>query len=206
MRGRSQSRRSKPVRRSERGAVAVEAALITPVLVLILFGIIEFGLVFKDDLAITSAVRAGARMGSAEPEVSTFAQDAANQVGREGTALDPTKITQLWVYRADPANINKDGRPVGGSVNSDGTFSNCTTCVKFTWNSSSKTFVPRSDSPGWNGTTINACQNDPNRDSVGVYMEFKHSAVTGLIFNNMTLHSHTVMSFEPQPVTTPCKP
>ena len=50
-------------RSRERGAAAVEFALILPVLVLILFGIIEFGLLLYDQQVITNASREGARAG-----------------------------------------------------------------------------------------------------------------------------------------------
>ena len=85
-------RRHQSRRRSQQGAVAVEAAIITPLFILLVFGIIEFGMVFKDFLAVTSSVRAGARMASAEPRNLNFAQDAADQVAREGGALNMSKI------------------------------------------------------------------------------------------------------------------
>ncbi len=47
----------------EKGASAVEFALVLPVLVLILFGIIEFGLLLYDKAVITNASREGARAG-----------------------------------------------------------------------------------------------------------------------------------------------
>ena len=47
----------------EKGASAVEFALLLPVLVLILFGIIEFGLMLYNKQVITNASREGARMG-----------------------------------------------------------------------------------------------------------------------------------------------
>ena len=45
----------------ERGAVAVEFALIFPVLVLLLVGIIEFGAMFNAQLLVQGAAREGAR-------------------------------------------------------------------------------------------------------------------------------------------------
>jgi Flp pilus assembly protein TadG len=171
--------------RGDRGVAAVEAAIITPVLFLLLFGIIEFGLVFKDQLAITSAVRAGARIASAEPRIATFATDAAAQVAREGSAVDMTKVTALWVYQADAT-----GHPVGAG----GTFNSCaTSCVKFSWNGSS--FIQASGS--WLPTAQNACQG--TQDSVGVYLAVDHMAVTKAIFNTLGLSSYTVMRFEPIP-------
>src|SRR3954470_1339158 len=46
---------------SDRGAAAVEFALVFPILVLILIGIVEFGSVFNTQLMLTSAAREGAR-------------------------------------------------------------------------------------------------------------------------------------------------
>lgn len=46
---------------SERGAAAVEFALIVPVLLLLLFGIIEFGRVYNTQIELTGAAREGAR-------------------------------------------------------------------------------------------------------------------------------------------------
>ena len=108
--------------RDDRGVAAVEAAIVTPIFLLVVIGVIEFGLAFKDQLAVTSAVRAGARIASAEPRTTTFATDAAAQVAREGSALDMSNVQALWVYQADAS-----GHPVGAG----GTFNSCATnCVR----------------------------------------------------------------------------
>ena len=49
-------------RRDQEGAAAVEFALLLPLLVLLLFGMIEFGLAFNTRIQATNAARAGARM------------------------------------------------------------------------------------------------------------------------------------------------
>jgi Flp pilus assembly protein TadG len=51
-------------RRRRRGAVALEAALVLPFLVLIIFGIIESGQVMTSEEVIASAAREGARLAS----------------------------------------------------------------------------------------------------------------------------------------------
>lgn len=181
-------------RRGERGAVAIEAAILTPLLLLLVFGIIEFGFLFKDWLAITSSVRAGTRMASAEPRFATFAQDAANQVAKEGAALDMGNVQELWVYKAAA-----DGYPVGGTS----AFTSCSACVKFHWNASTKKFVPYSNT--WAATSQNACQGDANHDSVGIFLKIQHDGITGLLFNDMIIREHSVMSLEPIPTTKTCK-
>jgi Flp pilus assembly protein TadG len=47
--------------RDQRGQSMTEFALVLPILALLLFGVIQFGLVFNNYLTLTDAVRAGAR-------------------------------------------------------------------------------------------------------------------------------------------------
>ncbi len=49
----------------ERGAVAVEFALVLPVLVMLMFGIFTSGVAYSDHLSVTNAVREAARLGAA---------------------------------------------------------------------------------------------------------------------------------------------
>ncbi|MHA7306314.1 TadE/TadG family type IV pilus assembly protein [Arthrobacter sp. TMN-49] len=69
---------------SERGAAAVEAAFILPVLLLLVIGIMEFGFLFNQQISATNAAREGARNAAihyADPgfpaSVETAAEDAA---------------------------------------------------------------------------------------------------------------------------------
>jgi hypothetical protein len=170
----------------DRGAVAVEAAIITPILLLLLIGILEFGFAYKDQLAITSAVRAGARIASAEPRSASFATDAAAQVAREGAALDLSDVKALWVYQADAT-----GHPEGAG----GTFNSCSTnCIQFAWSSASGGFVTSGGS--WPATSQDACAGEEN--SIGVYLAYNHDPLTHVIFGNtITLSSYTSMVLEP---------
>lgn len=49
------------IKRKEKGAVAVEMAIVLPMLLLILLGTIEFGRVFNVQVSLTQAAREGAR-------------------------------------------------------------------------------------------------------------------------------------------------
>ena len=50
--------------KDERGQAMTEFALVLPILALLLFGVIQFGITFNNYLTLTDAVRAGARKGS----------------------------------------------------------------------------------------------------------------------------------------------
>ena len=75
----------------ERGAAAVEFALVLPILVLILFGVIEFGGVYNAQLMVTGAAREGARemaVGGDPADAEAAAVAAVVVAGAE--ALDVT--------------------------------------------------------------------------------------------------------------------
>ena len=49
--------------RGERGAAAVEFALVVPVLVALLLGILDYGMIFTDSVSVRNGVREAARKG-----------------------------------------------------------------------------------------------------------------------------------------------
>ncbi len=51
-------------KKSEKGAAAIEFALILPVLIVLIFGMIEFGRAYNAYLAVTHAAREGARLAA----------------------------------------------------------------------------------------------------------------------------------------------
>jgi Flp pilus assembly protein TadG len=58
--------------RNQKGVAAVEFAIVLPVLVLILFGTIEFGLLLFNKQVITNASREGARAGIVAPDATAL--------------------------------------------------------------------------------------------------------------------------------------
>jgi len=65
-------------RRNEDGVVAVEFALILPVLVMLVFGIIAFGIGFNQKLVVTRATREAARTMAITDSVSASTSAAYN--------------------------------------------------------------------------------------------------------------------------------
>jgi Flp pilus assembly protein TadG len=52
------------IRASDEGASALEFAIVVPVLMMLIFGMLEFGFMFQAQLAVTHAAREGARLAA----------------------------------------------------------------------------------------------------------------------------------------------
>lgn len=95
-------------KRGEGGAAAVEFALILPVLVMLLFGIITVGLAYADHIAVTNAVREGARYGAAADATSgaTWASSVKARVEQVYADSESTlSDAQVCVKLVDSSNI-----------------------------------------------------------------------------------------------------
>ena len=97
------------------GSLSVEMAIVAPILIMLLFGTIEMGLLFKDSLALNSACREAARvaaMGSVTTDVTTRARAAATTlVAANVTITQQYRILDLgvwgpWTTMADLGGYN----------------------------------------------------------------------------------------------------
>lgn len=109
--------------RREDGAVAVEFALVFPLLMMVLFGIITGGLSYSHAIGLTNAVREGARFGAVSDASPTMASQWADDVivrVRQTQFDDPSVqsqvCVQLWKIGTGPiANTGKCASTAGGS-------------------------------------------------------------------------------------------
>jgi Flp pilus assembly protein TadG len=82
-------------RRDERGAAVVEFALILPVLVLFVFGIVEFGRAYSARIELTAAVREGARavaLGGTTADADTATKNGAPGLTRDQIAVSTAAV------------------------------------------------------------------------------------------------------------------
>lgn len=80
-------------RASERGAVAVEFALLAPVLIMILLGIMEFGRAYNAQMTLTNAAREGVRVMAINNDQGDARTAAKNAAGLINPALADGNIT-----------------------------------------------------------------------------------------------------------------
>ncbi|MPZ23852.1 MAG: pilus assembly protein [Dehalococcoidia bacterium] len=90
-------------RRSERGQAMVEFALVLPLLLVLAFGIMDFGRALQAYVTINNAAREGARTGSITPSTGTIQNTVRDSAGDFGDDVD--------------INVSyPDGNESGGSV------------------------------------------------------------------------------------------
>src|SRR5215208_1130761 len=93
-------RRKRTQLRAQNGQTMTEFALVLPLLALLLFGVIQFGIAFNNYITLTDAVRAGARKGAVarhlqDPEgsVDTAVRAAATDLKSSDLLVD---VESTW--------------------------------------------------------------------------------------------------------------
>ena len=122
-------------RNGESGQTLVEFAALLPVLCLLLFGIIQFGVVFHDYISVTDASRVGARKAAVSRFVGDSGASAEAAALEAATSLDDDLVTAT----CDADNWDEAGSDVSctvtypysidvlGLVVADGTLTSVTT-------------------------------------------------------------------------------
>jgi Flp pilus assembly protein TadG len=86
--------------RDEQGQTMTEFAIVLPLLVVLLFGIIQFGIVFNNYVTLTDAARAAARKGAVSRNSSNPTSDCQTQGFASAADLDSSKLqltcTSSW--------------------------------------------------------------------------------------------------------------
>lgn len=164
----------------ERGAAMVEMAIVTPLLIFLVFGIIEYGLLFQEKLTIasaaSSAARTGATMGTrAEAD---FAILQALEAGLYDQ-VDASVIIKADIFKADAITGAKTG-----AVN---TYTYIATNVGCKWSPCPDPALgpPTYGIPSnWGDPAGRDTELDPTGgglDVLGVEISYHHSAVTSFI-------------------------
>jgi Flp pilus assembly protein TadG len=72
----------------ERGSAVVEFALVMPVLLVVMLGMVQVGLMVRDQVIVTQAARAGAR----EASVTESAEQVRVAVVSSASGIDPARV------------------------------------------------------------------------------------------------------------------
>ena len=197
--GRLSRRRRLRLRRGDRGATLVEGALAAPLFFLLIFSIIEFSMVFRQYLTVTSAVRAAARAASTGGNDGNADYLTLKEISRSSPAIQTSEIEFIVIYKA---------ATVESTPENDATLAGCLTgpvVDKCNW------YLPSALS--LSATSFGCGGSDPDRywcpmdrlvsltdppDHIGVLMRTKYNAITGVFGKNYTFNEEAVFRMEPR--------
>lgn len=165
-------------RLDERGSSLVEFSIVASLMFMLLFGIIEFGLAFRDRLTVTNAVQGSARVVSAlgDDPISDYEMllSLEQSLGvLPGQAVGIIKYVD--VYLAD-----SNGNPVGSCAAGGGSL-----CNRYTWAPSGGIcdWVPCPDAANgyssWTWSPVGRDVELPGLDVIAVRVTYAHQWVTG---------------------------
>ena len=186
--------RSGGPRHCERGVALVEAAIVTPLLLMLVFGIIEFGFAFKDTLTLANGSRSGARVGSAAT-IDPSADWALLQAVKGATG-SLAQVNRIVVFKATSANgavpsTCAAGNAVAGSCNVYDASDMALSQASFLSAGYSK-------DDSWAATTrITSLTSAGGPDYLGVYVRAQHTSIFQLIVPSRALTDTVVMRLEP---------
>jgi Flp pilus assembly protein TadG len=115
------------LRESERGQAVIEMALTLPLLLMVVFGIIDFGFMFQRYEVITNAAREGARLGVLPQYTPAEASNRVQQyllasglpattANRRGTC-GGAQIKNTWCATLTPSTVTVPGSTPAKTVN-----------------------------------------------------------------------------------------
>jgi hypothetical protein len=189
--------RPRPQSSRERGAALVEFALIAPLLILLVFGVIEYGMFFKDYLTVANTTRTGARVGSAAGSSADADYQILQAVKAAATALPggTGSIQQISIYKATSAG----GGPTATCQTTSSAADKCNTYT-------STAFAQPTTKFGCGGGSLDSVWCPTTRvdsqavgpDYIGVWVKTTHGFVTKLFGSSRTITDTVVMRIEPK--------
>ncbi|MCC5951966.1 MAG: pilus assembly protein [Acidimicrobiia bacterium] len=202
----------------DRGAAIVETALLAPVVLVVLFGILEFGLIYRDYLTVTDGITDGARIGSiAGPEVRSAGPGGGGLVTADYLIVDRIRratgtvpfewIDRIVIFEAGPpglGNANEqipatcaDGSGAGARCNvydAQEAFAAVETGDALYFDCTQN---PASPSCGWNPRERNDGPRPQDIDYLGVWIRVDRPYVTGIFGEDFELSTGLIVRLEP---------
>lgn len=192
----------------ERGSAVIEAAFITPAFLLLLFGVFEFGFLFRNSLATTNASREGARAASVHGAGADTDYIILETIENGIGAMGIENVEYVVVYNV--LDLNNPAVPAacaGPSGTSQLNLCNRYEGADFDLELVDPITGVRTDNFGCVPLTSVDTAFCPllREDSlsgppglVGVYIQTRHEYITGFIGDTKELNETTVIRIEPE--------
>ena len=197
--------------RGERGVAMVEMALVAPLLALLIGGIVEFGMLWRDDLTASASTRASARVVSnlGDDHLADYEALLALNAGISG--LTNLNVDGVLVYEASAADGEPHASCFDGSGDPVASAGRCNfyTAAQLTAISGIDCSVACAEFPddaacasGWATyfcPQLRSTDQGAGTSLVGIWVRINRDYVTGLFpGTGVTITDQTVMRVEPR--------
>jgi Flp pilus assembly protein TadG len=186
--------------RGERGAALTEFVFLVPVLALIVAGVLEFGLAWRDSMTVSNALRSGARVGSNAGRDRLADYTILKAIEAAMAEVQTARIERVVIYKAStsssaPTATCQAGTSVTGVCNvytgSDlarpaSDFSGTTSCGA---SAPDRYWCP----------TTRQNQQALGADYLGVWMQVRYTYITKIFpGSGLTIRDRAIMRLEPR--------
>ncbi|MGH8913011.1 MAG: TadE/TadG family type IV pilus assembly protein, partial [Acidimicrobiia bacterium] len=120
--------------RSESGAVAIETALVTGLLLLIVLGAFEYGMAFRSWFGLAASSREGARVGASVGPILGADCAILEAAAAALSSTSGNEVIRIKIFEWDPGNPSNEVpystyRPLGGGEVDEDEILRCTEWV-----------------------------------------------------------------------------
>lgn len=185
----------------------VEAAIVTPVFFLLLFGVFEFGSAYKDKLTVTNATTSGARTASAAADDAYADYNTLLAIGKALAAAPKNSVQRIVIYKAAVAGEAPTPTCQTGTAYAGTGTARTGACNVYTLASLSQPKANFGCQTGYNldryycptsRVVALSTTNGGPPDLIGVWISMKHDYYTKFIGTSVMLTDQTVIRIEPR--------
>ena len=209
-RGRSH-RRARGRGRGDGGAVLVEFALVAPLLIVLVFGLVDYGRMYNQNNVLIRSTQSAARTGASQGPDRYADYNALESIAASLSTVDGIQIERVVVFKASSANGKVPAacanNVIANDLSAKGVAGQCNIYsqaqVEFTGNVLSKFKISPPNCVGswdasWCPTTRSRGTDITDPDFLGVYVKVTTKSLTGLVaLPTSTMTSTSVFRLDP---------
>lgn len=185
----------------DRGAALVEFGLILPLILVLVLGVMEFGMLYRTSNQLEHSLMIAGRVAGQQSNGRFADYEALRSLDSSLRAATGSTITKVIIYKA----VATDGKPppaclaVVPTGSKAGVAGVCNVYSSAQVGSSSLAAFPLVCGSSWDGNWCPTVR-DPQSDRVGVYVELKYQPLTGIIPKSFSATASAVYDVEPTPI------
>jgi hypothetical protein len=172
----------------------VEAALVTPVFLVMLFGVIEGGLLMRDWSTVGDATEAGVRSGSTAGSEVDADWQILRAIRTGSAVIDDASIKKIVVYHASTPGAGPHPSCMAGTASA---IHRCNVYQASDWQRLPDEFgcVSETALDGFWCPTSRETEAG-GTDLVGVWIQAEHKSITKMFGESVTIEDHSVLALE----------